>query len=119
MEHMPSSVADPSMPTPKFMLPSQMEGIKVRCESPAWSRKLQVLLKEELGCTWGDGIPTPWNERRQFLMILFGLKGWYLSWATPTDYANCTRPEFTARGLVQAHRALTKRRQSSTQGASQ
>lgn len=98
------------MPDPKIMLPSRMEGIKVRCESPAWSRKLQILLKQELDCTWGEGIPTPWNEGRQFLMVLHGLKGWYLSWATPVDFEICTRPEFTARGLVQAHRALPKKR---------
>ncbi|MEJ6003740.1 hypothetical protein [Paucibacter soli] len=103
----------PSVALEAITVPGDFPGVKVRCESPHWSRKLQLLLKAELGCTWGADVQVPWNDRRPFLMVRLGLRGWFFSWGTEGDFERCSLPEYTARGLVMAHRALSKKKVTS------
>jgi hypothetical protein len=92
---------------PQPLARPEMPGVKVRCESPSWSAKLQDILREDLGCTWGEGFPTPWNTERPYLVIRRGVTGrWFICWASPDDFETCPLPLFTARGLVQAWKRL-------------
>lgn len=78
-------------------------GVKVRCENWYWSRKLQILLADAIGCQWGMNIRTPWNTGRPFLVVQKGVNGWYFAWATEDDFLRCKLPEWTAKSLVKAH----------------
>jgi hypothetical protein len=87
-----------------------LPGIKVYCEHPLWSRKLQILLRDTIGARWGfNGIEIPWNTGRPYLVVEQGRDGaWIISWATQADFDACPLPNYTARGLVFAWRALPK-----------
>lgn len=93
-------------------LPPPRVSIKVRCETLAWSYKLQLALLA-VGIDWLNNGPfsscgRPWNIDRPFLVIQPSVKGgWYISWATPTDFAECPFPEYSARDLVRAYRRAT------------
>lgn len=91
------------MPKPS----AQTTGVKVRCENWYWSRKLQMLLAEAIGCEWGMGIASPWNTGRPFLVIQRGPSGWYFSWATESDFLECPLPEWSAKTLISAYPRTT------------
>lgn len=78
-------------------------GVKVRCENWYWSRKLQILLSEVIGCSWGGRIKTPWNTGREFLVIQNYPGGWFFAWATEQDFAQCGLPEWSAKDLIAAY----------------
>jgi hypothetical protein len=82
--------------------PASLPGIKVHCEQPQWSRKLQLVLRDAIGASWGcDSISIPWNATRPYLVVQQGPAGnWFLSWATPTDFEKCPLVLYSARELV-------------------
>lgn len=81
-----------------------LDGIKVRCENWYWSRRLQILLRDAIGCSWGAGIVTPWNTRRPYLVIVRAPTGrWFFTWCTPEAFAICKHPEWSARQLIAAY----------------
>lgn len=77
-------------------------GVKIVCENWFWSRKLQILLAQVIGCQWGYGIQTPWNTRRPFLIVQMSSTGWFFSWTTEREFVECGLPEWFAKTLFLA-----------------
>lgn len=83
--------------------PVEFKGVKVRCENWYWNRQLQLLLARVIGCSWGAHISVPFNVGRPLLVIQLGLRGWYFSWATESDFEQCPLPEWSAKALFNAY----------------
>jgi hypothetical protein len=88
-----------------------MVSIKIRVESPLWSKKLQEIFKS-VGITWGYSIEMPWNTDREWLVVqpCYNKPTWYISWATERDFNECPFQEYTAKGLVLAYRKALKQK---------
>ncbi len=92
-------------PTSAVAVVETPSGIKIRCGSRHWARKVQILLRDEIGLRWSDDpkMAIPWNTSRLLLVVRQGTAGdWFLSWATPHEFDAIPFPEWDAQPLIAA-----------------
>lgn len=82
--------------------------VKIHCESPLWSERLQRAMHKEFGATWGFGMDMPWNTQREWLVVVQNAKTglWYITWTDKQDFDQVPGPEYSAMGLYHAWVAM-------------
>lgn len=78
--------------------------VRILCETPRWSGKIQRLLNKEIGATWGYSFDIPWNMKRKWIIVRFYDKTgrWAIHWMTEHDFNEPQMAEvpcFTAKEL--------------------
>jgi hypothetical protein len=81
-----------------------LDRVKIHCENALWSERIQRVLHEEIGASWGFGLPIPWNTQREWLIVQFyeHSQRWAIHWATEEEFNECDAPMRTARELYHA-----------------
>lgn len=78
--------------------------VRIICDSPRWSAKIQRLLNKELRAVWMNSLPIPWNIHRKWIIVRFYEKTnrWCIHWMTEHDFnepAMANVPCYTAKEL--------------------
>lgn len=75
--------------------------VKIHCESPLWSERIQRAMHQEFGATWGFGMDMPWNTLREWLIVVQNAKTglWYITWSDEEDFDNAPGTAYSAMDL--------------------